>query len=253
MDRNYWERKGRAYDAEIFDVYAEDRRGIVASTLRRLAANAGHAADLGCGTGKALPLLAATARHVEAVDLSASCLKEARLACAAWKNISYRRADLSRDRARGLLDFILSVNVLIMPDEQVRRGIFRTIVRRLKPGGRCLIVVPSLESSLWVAQQLFRWEQKDGVGREQAFRTVRQLLGDRFHPALAEGIVPIDGVPTKHYLAEELGHTFDQQGIRLLKLTPVRYAWRTEFENPPGWMGAPYPWDWMAVGEKIRR
>lgn len=251
MDRNYWERKGRAYDAEIFDVYAEDRRGIVASTLRRLAAKAGRAADLGCGTGKALPLLAASARTVEAVDLSASCLREARRACAAWKNITYRRADLSRDRADEGLDFILNINVLIMPDAAVRRGICRTLGRRLKRGGRCLVVVPSLESSLWVARQLYQWELRDGVAPARARRTVRQLLGDRSLPALADGVVPIDGVPTKHYWAGELEQTFAEVGIRLSDLEPVHYNWSTEFEEPPDWMGAPYPWDWLAVGVKV--
>ncbi len=136
MDRKYWEKKGSNYDAEIFDVYAEDQSGVVASTIRRLVQNCHRVADLGCGTGKALPLLASRARSVEAVDLSGSCLDKARDACAGLPGITYRRADLSRDRERGLLDFVLNVNVLIMPDEAVRHAILRTIARRLKPGGK---------------------------------------------------------------------------------------------------------------------
>ena len=250
MDRNYWEKKGSNYDAEIFDVYAEDRSGVVASTIRRLVQKTHRVADLGCGTGKALPLLAGRARSVEAVDLSASCLDKARDACAGWPGITYRRADLSRDRRRGMLDFVLSVNVLIMPDEAVRQAILRTIARRLKPGGKCLLVVPSLESSLWVARQLYDWERREGRAASAARRTVIQLLGDRFGPPLAEGIVPIDRVNTKHYLSPEIERDLRGVGIRALKLERVSYGWHTEFADPPRWMRDPYPWDWLVVGQK---
>lgn len=250
MDRNYWEQKGGVYDAEIFDVYAEDRGGVVGAAIRRLVKKNDHVADLGCGTGKALPLLVARACSVEAVDLSDSCLREARRASAAHPSIRYRRADLAQDRSRVSLDFILSVNVLIMPDASVRKAILKTFARRLKTGARCLMVVPSLESSLWVAQQLFRWEIRDGAGPKAAGRTVTRLLGDRFRPALAEGIVPIDGVATKHYLREELTLELEQVGLRIVRTDKVEYGWHTEFADPPAWMREPYPWDWMVEAEK---
>jgi SAM-dependent methyltransferase len=250
VDRKYWEKKGSNYDAEIFDVYAEDQMGVVASTIRQLVQKNHQVADLGCGTGKALPLLSGRARSVEAVDLSGSCLEKARDVCAGLPGITYRRADLSRDRQRGLLDFVLNVNVLIMPDETVRKAILRTIARRLKRGGKCLLVVPSLESSLWVARQLYVWERRDGVAAPAARRAVIQLLGDRFGPSLAEGVVPIDGVATKHYLGPEIERDLGEVGIRVLKMERVNYGWHTEFSDPPRWMREPYPWDWLVVGQR---
>ncbi|MDX6766339.1 MAG: class I SAM-dependent methyltransferase [Candidatus Methylacidiphilales bacterium] len=251
MDRRYWEEKGRAYDAEIFDVYAEDRKGVVAAAIRRTLRKSDRAADLGCGTGKALPLLAPRALSVEAVDLSESCLRKARHFADAWKNITFRRADLARERVSGRLDFVLNVNVLIMPDAGVRQAILRHIAVRLKRGGRLLLVVPSLESSLWVARRLYDWELKDGRTPAQARRGVQRLLGDRFRVGLADGLVPIDGVPTKHFLAPELSSVLAAVGLELRGLEKVEYAWRTEFEDPPSWMRAPYPWDWLVRAVRV--
>ncbi len=111
-------------------------------------------------------------------------------------------------------------------------------------------MVPSLESSLWVARQLYDWERREGQEASAARRAVTQLLGDRFGPSLAEGLVPIDGVETKHYMSPEIERDLAEVGIRVLKMERVNYGWHTEFDAPPRWMRDPYPWDWLVVGQK---
>jgi hypothetical protein len=121
----------------------------------------------------------------------------------------------------------------------------------LRTGGTLVLVVPSLESSMWVARCLHEWECRDGCTPAQACRRVAALLGDRLGPALAGGVVPIDGVPTRHHLAPELDRVLDGAGFRVRRMEKVSFSWKTEFEDPPGWLGAPYPWDWMVVAEKV--
>ena len=71
--------------------------------------------------------------------------------------------------------------------------------------------------------------------------------------ALANGIVALDGVATKHYLREELEVTLRVLGLEPIDTRKVEYAWSTEFDEAPSWLQAPYPWDWMVVARKRLR
>ena len=72
----------------------------------------------------------------------------------------------------------------------------------------------------------------------------------RSRSALANGIVSLDGVQTKHHLREELEVVLREVGFKPLEITKVEYSWNTEFNDAPRWMREPYPWDWMALAEK---
>jgi len=249
MDRAYWEEKGRAHETEIFDAYAEDRSGVLARRLRQIARrhSGGRAADLGCGTGKAIPRLAALYSEVEGIDLSASCIAAARSALGERPGVTLRRGNLARRLAIRPADFVLCVHVLIMPDERTRACVGRILARTLKPGGHALVAVPSLESALWSARNLYEWERRDGQSPPAARRSIARLLPGLGSPALAEGILPIDGVPTKHYLQEEFAPLARSWGLRLERVERIPYAWSSEFRHPPGWMQDARPWDWLAV------
>ena len=66
---------------------------------------------------------------------------------------------------------------------------------------------------------------------------------------LLRGVVRIEDVPTKHYLAEELGLTLSAHGLKVLEVEKVPYEWDSEFGDAPKWMRAPFPWDWMVVAQ----
>jgi SAM-dependent methyltransferase len=256
MNRSYWEAKGRCYESEIFDVYAEDRGGIVEKSIRELAARmrvprrSRSAADLGCGTGKALTLLSSLFATVDAVDLSSSCVREAREVARDCPGVNVRRADLARDRSARPVDLVLSVNVLIMPDAVVRAAVWRTLARRVRPGGYAVVVVPSMESVLWTAAMLHRWERREGRTPEQAWRTVREMGVGHSSSGLIQGCVDIDGVPTQHHLREDLEMQGAELGLELKCVEKVTYGWHTEFERPPRWMERSGPWDWLAIYRK---
>jgi hypothetical protein len=65
-----------------------------------------------------------------------------------------------------------------------------------------------------------------------------------------QGILLIDGVPTKHYLKEELELWLKGVGLTVEKTLKLEYPWDTEFENPPKSMQEPYPWDWLVVARR---
>jgi hypothetical protein len=69
---------------------------------------------------------------------------------------------------------------------------------------------------------------------------------------LRQGVLDADGVPTKHFLREELTAALQSRGFRILQVEKLEYAWTTEFDSPPDWMQSPYPWDWLVLAAKPR-
>ena len=93
--------------------------------------------------------------------------------------------------------------------------------------------------------EAFAWRARSVVEPECgcAFRSVRR-------PRLHEGVVPIAGVATKHYLRDEIAALLEARGLRPLEFAKIEYPWTSEFAAPPRWMQAPYPWDWLCVARK---
>ena len=252
MNRAYWNRMAARYEAEIFSVRKHDRAGRIAGWIRRLGGRGRDASDIGCGPGQFLPLLARRFRKVQAVDLSAGCIAKARAACTGWDNITYRTADLSAPGTRlERADFALCVNVAIMPALAPRRRLLDAVCRHLRPGGHLVLVVPALESAMLVDFRLIECNLRHGLAPAAAVRSGFGRAPEAGRARLHEGVVPIDGVPTKHYLAEELAVLLENRGLRLRELQKLEYPWSTEFAPAPRWLRAPYPWDWLAVARKM--
>ena len=131
-----------------------------------------------------------------------------------------------------------------------------------------MFVVPSLESRMWV-EQLFRlWDKDDALAeglagdggrfpsvqkktrRDNSSQTVRSRMG---LDDLLNGVLPAGETATQHYLKEQLVAELGQAGLRVRSIEKVEFSMRTEFSEPPKWMGEERigrPWDWMAVAEK---
>ena len=243
-DPKRWDAMAPRFDDVVCHVLAEDRGRVVAKRVareaRRLRAAAGKrplvAADFGCGTGRALPLLA---RHFDAVvgtDVSGACLAAARVP----PNVSLVRANLGRPRIQLPLrrpgaDLGLCINVAIMPDERLRDRILANAARHVRPGGRLILVVPAHESELLVRRRWKRWTGS-------AWRA-------RVRERPIEGLFDVGGALTKLWTREELEELGPELAARTIAIERVEYDWSAELVRPPRSFGAPYPWDWLAVLE----
>ena len=246
MDARYWERVGDRYEKEIFASSLADARGVIRRCLDEHAAPRAVAADFGCGVGHYLPLLARRFRAVHGVDFAESLLAQARERAEALDNVTLHLANLATGRARVPMPkarFAVCANVLISKDPAMRSGILRTIRRHLAPGGRLMIVVPSLESALWANQRLVEWNRRLGWSEPEAVASGIAPSRD-----LLRGLVRLQKVATKHYLREELIVLLADHGFAVECCDKVEYGWDTEFERPPAWMKRqPGPWDWLLV------
>ena len=251
MDTNYWERIAPRFETEIFSVSPHDRNNLIASRIRQFGSPDNLASDLGCGIGHFLPALSQAFRHVTAVDISPKTIRRAKAACSTLSNVTYMTLDLSSPRARlPKVDFSLSVNTLLTPHPGKSATLLDSTVRHIKSGGHLLLVVPSLESALLTRFRTVQWNLRDGLSHPAAIRTSAKTHGPSADGDLARGVVPIDGVPTKHFLEEELVALLAERHMTTLEVKKIEYPWTTEFERPPKWMKAPWPWDWLVTARK---
>ena len=247
-ERTHWDKIAPSYNDEIFDVFKSDKDGKLVRNLNRYAKNTGTAIDFGCGTGKALSLLSPRFKSVLAVDISGECLITAK--ARGFHNVSYRRADLASKTIRlPSSDFVFCCNVIMLPEIARNEVMFNNIRKSLKPGGIAIIVVPSTDSMLYAAWRMIDWYRKEKVDvADIPASELAYFSGSKRD--LLQGIIRIDGVPTKHYSGSELQVLMDRSGLSLLKLEQLNYDWHSEFSEPPHWMQAPYPWDWLVVCQR---
>ena len=251
--RNAQRKPERAYTSVMSLMDTMARKGLLKRRIRGLIRPHHDVADVGCGVGKSLPILGPLCRRLFAIDLSAELLQEARRmgARAGLQQVSYLKRDLAVAGARlPKVDVAICVNMLITHSLRDRLAILRNLARLLKPGGALFLVVPSLESVLYANARLVEWNLKSGLSPEDAlkegFGRDRVKLAD----VLRQGLFDAGGLPTKHFLREELETAFSGFGFVPGKVDNVEYPWTMEFAEPPGWMAEPYPWDWAVVLRK---
>ncbi|MBL7955015.1 MAG: methyltransferase domain-containing protein [Flavobacteriales bacterium] len=246
MNERDWDDVAETFEEDIFNVPANDTKGIIEGWVERLAGPSRCATDLGCGVGRTLPMLAERYAKVYAVDVSSQCLEVAERSASAYSNIRYVHADLSKDRnGYPAADVVLCINTLLNAAIEVRGPLIERTVRSVKRGGHLLLVVPSLNSALLTAYRHLQWNLRIGMDPKEAQREA--ALNSK---GLEHGTVYIDNVPTKHYLKEELEALLDAHGFDVLAIEKLEYPWSTEFDSPPRWMKAPYPWDWFVAAQR---
>jgi ubiquinone/menaquinone biosynthesis C-methylase UbiE len=247
MKHNDWDEIADEFKDTIFSVFHNDRKGLIAKRIRKLGGPDKTANDLGSGIGHFLPILSKSFGKVLAADISTKCLRRSREKHRRLKNVRFRAADLTNSRIRlPKADLVLCVNSLLMPGLAKRNRALDAVTRSVARGGHLLLVTPSLESSLHASSRLIEWNLRSGMTAAAAVKA-----GHRNNPKdLLQGIINIDGVPTKHFLKEELVAHLEQRGLRIKEIRRIQYPWTTEFNDPPKWMKKPGPWDWLVVGRK---
>ncbi len=251
MNERYWDALAPVYLDQVHDSLACDREGVLRRRLDALASNHHGAVDFGCGVGRYLRALSPRFKIVHALDHSQRCIDRARREHADLRNIIYRKADLSKPLPQWKRQRVgVCMNVLIAPSHDLRARMLRTMHDALLPGAHLLLLVPALESALYVDTRLVEWNMRDGMSHARAVRAAMHDEGDAHGPAAA-GIIECGGEPTKHYLREEAIVLLRGAGFDVEDVERVPYAWSEVFTHPPRWLRDPYPWHWLLMCRRI--
>ena len=250
-DALHWNNIADNYDREIFNVFKSDKKRKLKKYVMKYANKKNTAIDFGCGVGKALPLLSPLFKEIIGIDVSKKCIAIAK--SSPYKNVSFKEADLAAKKIDvPTVDFAFCCNVAMSDDINRNHRIINNVLSALNKGGVAVFVLPSMESVTHSAMSLINWYQKEGVGMSEIPSDEFNHFISRTPKQVHEGIVNIDSVPTKHYLFTELYALFNTGNFSMQLLDRLEYGWDTEFESPPSWMQAPYPWDWVVEVKKIK-
>lgn len=247
-DEAHWNKIANTYNEEIFDVYKSDKNKRLIAYLDKNKGKQKSAIDFGCGNGKSFQYLAPRFKQILGVDISDELLVQA--GKMGFKNVTLAQGDLTKDTvALGPCDFAFCCNVIMFTDQKKNKQFLKNIFNSLKPGGKALIILPSLDSAIFSSWRMIDLYQREGVKPED-------IPAEEFHynnlnaMALFQGIIQIDGVPTKHYSESEIKVIFKEAGFELTAIDKVEYDWNTELSSPPKWLQEPYPWDWVVECKK---
>ncbi|MDZ4859549.1 MAG: methyltransferase domain-containing protein [Candidatus Hydrogenedentes bacterium] len=224
QDSRYWDAIAPQWTTEIFNSLQSDRNRIILTELKRAAKTAHSIADYGCGVGTYLPTLARLFDEVQGFDHSEVCVQLAQKRMRRKRNVSVRQSAAAPRAYRGRFDAALCVNVAINPNRRAWRCVLQSAASLLKPEGRLIVVVPSVESGVMVAK----------------------AEGPESRPTSA-GTVLMDGVPTKHYSRAELHDALTGIGMHVSRIRRVEYSWRSQSVTPPAELRHTLPWDWIAI------
>lgn len=246
MNEQDWDDTAASFEEDVFNVPANDRLGLIPAFVAQHAGKDRTAADIGCGIGRTVGLLARHFGELHAADFSQECLTVAERRNAAHHNVRYHHADLAHDPAPfAQVDLVVCINAWLMHEPDRRAQMVKHTLDTVKPGGHLLLVTPALESALFATHRLVRWQREQGHPPKVAQQKARREMSK-----LDMGIVLIDGVYTKHFLKEELEDMLAMYGFELLGMDKIEYPWSRVFAEPPEWMGPPLPWNWMATARK---
>lgn len=246
MDRAYWDDIAPKYDELVFDVRRNDRKHLILDALRQTASGKKTVIDAGCAVGKWLPALARQFRTVHALDISARNIAVARERNAAFSNISYLQRDMSRTAVRlPKVNVALCVNAVLAPSARIADIFLRNLARCLVRGGELILVVPSLESTLYCGILAARWNLNDGNRKR-----ISGVAAGKKLRALREGVADIVNVPHKHFLREELTLRLTESGFKVRSIGKIEHRWDTAFFDPPARLTGPGPWHWLALAHR---
>ncbi|MFZ5972026.1 MAG: class I SAM-dependent methyltransferase [Bacteroidota bacterium] len=242
-EKRRWNAIAPTYNDEIFDVFANDKNGVLLRHFRKVANRQHTAIDFGCGNGKAFQYIAPNFKQLLGLDISQGLLNQAELL--GYRNVRLAQKDLTLPTLKiPKADFLFCCNVAILSDVEMNNRLIKNARKCLKNKGKALFVIPSVESVLLSSWRLIDWYKKEGVNAEDI--ETDEISG--FQPEryqLLQGLLNINGVLTKHYHAPEIEIVFARAGFAIDAIEKIEYSWKSEFAKPPAWMKAPYPWDWL--------
>jgi SAM-dependent methyltransferase len=248
---HYWSRAAKSYEQDFVDPYRPGVRSPLLKRLRGLADPVNKtAADLGCGIGPLLPLLAQSFHHVFAVDFAEGMLQRARERCETLSNVEFLNLPLTRlESLAGQIDVAVAVNSLVMPDIMQLEECLGQIHRLLRPGGVFLGIVPAMDAVHYYTMLLVDRALAAGKPIEAARKNAAHFNEHTLYD-FAFGQFRHEGIEQHFWQPFEVPYRLQRAGFRRIRLAKVSLAWE-QFACRKELHRHPPPWDWFFEAEIV--
>lgn len=248
MDAKHWDSLAESFEQEVMSSLHSDKNKVLFKAIQKYVGKKDHVADFGCGVGGFIPLLLKCSKKISACDFSSKCIDVAKMKFAGKKQLNLFVHDLTKPISLKV-DVAIAANVLISYQPEMLRKMLKTMSATVKKGGYLIVVVPAMESSLFVFQKIMEIRIAKGESAAKAKKYIEgKIKSDVI--SLADGVVKVGSVPTKHYIGEEFESLLRQFKMETVERNKLEYDWDTELVNPPKGLKGPFPFDWMFVARK---
>jgi SAM-dependent methyltransferase len=241
----YWSRAADVYEKEFIDPYLPGVRNPLRQTLAELPnTKMQTVADLGCGIGPLLSFLAERFQRVFAVDFAEGMLQRARERCANLRHIEFLQRSLTDlGPLKGQVDVAVAVNSLVLPDVGELEKALSAIHDILKPGGRFLGIVPSIDGVHYFTMLLHDRARGSGMPEQKARQNAAHHAEHPFYD-FAFGDFRYQGLHQHFWQPFEVRYRLRRAGFRKIHLAKVHLAWE-QFGCAADLKDEAPPWDWF--------
>lgn len=246
---NAWSESASKYGNEFLDPFRDSVVNPLLTMLAEIGAEDSAkmtVADLGCGTGPLLPVLIEQFGEVIALDFAAEMLVQCRERIGAEKSAKVQflnRAMHELDDLADKLDVAVSVNSLVMPDLRVVHKTLKNIFAALRPGGRFLGVVPSIDAIHHHSLMLWDAYLDQGYSMEESERLVSTHMEHHMYD-FAFGKFRFGQLDQKFWQPDELKYHLVKSGFTEIRIVRLEYPWDDSLAGYKLLKNHPKTWDW---------
>src|SRR4051794_6634622 len=178
-----WSDVADRYENEFVDPYLRARRNPLLEQIAALTdAGSKTAADLGCGIGPLLPILAEKFQRVVGVDFAPGMLARARDRCRELGNVEILQRDLTDlGELKETVDVACAVNSLVMPRVEVIEQVLAQIRAARRRGGVLRSIVPAMDAIHYQTMLLADRARLTGMPGDAARRNAAQHAEHRLY------------------------------------------------------------------------
>lgn len=236
---DFWNRLDD-YEGSIISLYHRPGGEELRRRIAALITPETVAADLGCGHGYFLSELAA-AKRLFAVDYAEKSLAAARERAPA--STQFLHQHLAQLHLPEPLDLALCFSTLMPENHTQALRLLERLSAAIRPGGHLLLVLPAMESRLYVSNLIHFQAARLGREKESLAARMSEFVSGFNNPL---GYVRSrDGQVLKYWIAEELERQLQATGrVAGVERFKVDIEWR-DYAREAAWQSdAEPPWFW---------
>lgn len=204
--------------------------------------------EFGCGFFYLGRKLSKSFKSVYASDFSSEMVCIAKMRSRKYENVTIKKEDMRTMRHRNKFDVVIAVNSILMSSFNDIKRSLSNIYRSMKKEGTLLLILPSIESTLYHGMLLLHYElqkRKESSAKRTAKRNFEKRKYDLFF-----GYYKDDGLVQKFYYKHEIKYLLMKSGFSKIKFKKVEYPWGEKISDYK-----PFPkemplWDWFVVAKK---
>lgn len=238
QQREYWNKEAntRHYEKNNFSIFSDPQaKKFILERLDNVLYDRGFiVADLGCGPGHILPYLSGKCKEVIKIDYAENMLKEAQRRNQNLTNITYSQGDMREmNKWYGKFDVAIATNSILPGSITEADQMMSEIHKSLKEGGAFVAVMPSIETSNYLARLKFDRYISQGISEKESIEKLRKEYEEerKFDGLLGFMRDGPDNLVQKYFYRDELDLMLKKTGFKNKRIEKLCYSWEHCKEN----------------------